>query len=335
MTQQTYPRLIHPCSTPPLTLSTPGVPLALLATSHPTPTILLVSTSPSLPAVLATSSLSLLAPTASSTITDIAVIPRTSGPMIVGVTLSYNGEDGGRSVVYTLEVTIPEKGVGMNLLLGTQAITREYIKVEESSNHSLDEAISEFKKVATNSEKSNAKEILSRWLKAETDKAASLHSEQTVKRIIDAVFSLALKQEEGEVKPTGLYVDGIIRDLISRRCVTDEMYPGGVVSALTALSDWVSVRVRLWLTHTDDIDSGHSTHSYHSIFFTCPTRFSLSTYPIRPHAFSQITSCADPRWTVSSAGLPSGFGSVYIGGGRYRHVGGVCGLDGRACREEE
>ncbi|GFZ45721.1 hypothetical protein JCM24511_03450 [Saitozyma sp. JCM 24511] len=113
----------HPCLLP---LPSKGQPLVLLPSSAPA-AILLTTPSPEVASILSESPLSSLSP--SGSISQLAILARpTPNSFIIGFVVLHSHSDGesGRSIIYTCEVTVPAKGVGLNALLGTQARTAKY-----------------------------------------------------------------------------------------------------------------------------------------------------------------------------------------------------------------
>ena len=247
-----HPTLNHP-STPTLLLSLPsfGKPLAMLPALHPTPSILLVVPSATSPALL--TSMAVTSTTTNTSITHLALLGQTApNVLVVGVVLHHGGEDGGRSVVYTCEVTIPEKGIGLNALLGSSARTEEYLSIASTASSSR-----QINGTVDDPKEKIGSEIIALLAKGDTKAAAtrlekSLNagqkdqlSEKIIKKIVHAIFSTALpalgKEGESESKKRGPYAPGMITSLLERRLVNDEMIEGGVVAAgLLPLEDWVS-----------------------------------------------------------------------------------------------
>ena len=252
-----FPPLRHNNTAAPLPLNVPGHPLALLAVNDPNPTILLVSTSPSLPAVLLSSSLATLAPTASSAITNLSVLDHPiPGRFVIGVTLTYSSEEGGRTVVYTLELAVPEKGVGMSALIGTYADTAAYFSVPSRGTKapSFDTFIDD---LTTGIQDGKGYSVFENWFSQEQEAfkpqgkvpASFTLPEYQTKAILRTVFDAALRKvnaeeggDEGQIRlePTGRYEPKIIETLISRKFLHDEMYAPGVLSTLLALNDWAN-----------------------------------------------------------------------------------------------
>jgi hypothetical protein len=165
--------------------------------------------------------------------------------------LHHSSEDGGRSVIYTCEITIPGKGIGLNALLGSQARTEEYISLPSASqaaNGSIDrdEDVREkcIAEIETALSKGDTKAATARLNDLLSDQYATLPG-SFVKKLIKLVFETALPElkGEGESKKRGPYASKIVSTLLARRLVNDEMINGGVVAAgLIPLGDWVSDR---------------------------------------------------------------------------------------------
>lgn len=240
-------------------LPSAGKPLALLTTSHPTPSILLTIPSASLPAVLSTSSISSLASSGGS-ISHLAVLrSHNTSRITIAAVLTHPavGTESGRSVVYTCEISLPEKGIGMSSLLGVQQSTSTYLS--QDSKHAdtagnvakLLKDLSKAIKGATTV--GPAEKVWADWIAVEDTKKKSgngpILPESAVKQIVHLVFSSALTTKAasdeagGEVETaiTGVYARKIIQDLLSRRLVSDGMWTGGVVAGgLLPVKDWVS-----------------------------------------------------------------------------------------------
>lgn len=258
-TSAAHPTLLHPPS-PSVSLSLPtsGKPLAILPTAYPTPSILLAIPSAATPALL--SSVSVSTASANTYITHLAHLGQTApNVLIIGVVLHHGNADesaaaavGGRSVVYTCEVTIPAKGIGLNALLGSQAKTEEYLSLSKSavtgkaagSDEGDDyKMVNAFKASLAKGDLKAARATLEKRLSSK-----QAISEKSVKQIVHAIFHTALpaldKDVEGESKKRGPYDGQMIKLLLDRRLVHDEMLKGGVVaSGLLPMGDWVSSSV--------------------------------------------------------------------------------------------
>jgi hypothetical protein len=160
-------------------------------------------------------------------------------------------EDGGRSVLYSCEVTIPQKGIGLNALLGSQVRTGEYITLPITSDAqgtgvdrqagARDKCLSEITAALGKGDTKTATSRLNDLLSGQD----AVLPERFVTDLVNVVFGTALpdlgKEVEGESKKRGPYASKMITTLLQRGVVNDEMIKGGVVSsALLPLSDWVS-----------------------------------------------------------------------------------------------
>lgn len=161
--------------------------------------------------------------------------------------LHHEGEDGGRSVVYTCEITIPEKGIGLNALLGSQARTEEYISLP--SNSEVNVKVDQDEQTREKSMSDIKKALLKGDTRAANARLNDLLSDQNttlpgsfVKQLVKVIFETALPDfgKEGESKKRGTYASGMITTLLQSGLVNDEMLSGGVVAAgLLPLADWV------------------------------------------------------------------------------------------------
>jgi hypothetical protein len=265
------PTALHPITAAPLVLPSSGSPAVLLATSHPNPSIILATTTPSLTAVLSVTPIgTVVSPSASiSSLSLLSHAP--SGHFVVAATLTYTADEAagtagtGRSVVYTVEVNLPERGIGLNLLLGTQALTSTYFQTSSSakaSDQSTEELLQVIQQTLSASDGASAEraseveKLYKAWFKDQEKRHNAINPKkrqssafppETVKRLLKQIFDLALESSTNaqgveSKKPTGRYARGIVKDLITRKMVHDGMYEGGVItSALLPLADWVSV----------------------------------------------------------------------------------------------
>lgn len=215
--------------------------------------MLLTIPSATIPALL--NSVPISASSANATITYLALLGQTAPNVyIIGCVLHHAGsDDGGRSVVYTLEVSVPEKGIGLNALLGTQARTAEYLSLVSASSGDRTARV----KASDDGEKlvSGIEGLLA---KGDTTAATtrlyshlSSHqpSEPIAKRLLQAIFTTALpglgREGDSESKKRGPYSAKMIATLLEKRVIQDEMIAGGVVAAaLLPLEDWVSPSLR-------------------------------------------------------------------------------------------
>jgi hypothetical protein len=239
-----------------LSLPSTGKPLTLLPTAHPELSLLLATTSSTLPAILTASPLAL--PTIGGEFTHLSVLSRPSAStIIIGMVVAHVNHDS-RSVLYIAEITTPSKGVGMNLLLGTQGITSQYLTLAKTATvKSPEDILIQDLQNALATDHTKADTIWSNWMAKRNVKSPL--AESTIKRILSVIFSSALKEEEVDgvkvVKKAGPYAGEIIRDLVVKGWVNNSMYPGGVVEAgLIPANDLVSNNdeERLCVGHLDN-----------------------------------------------------------------------------------
>ncbi|KAK4686673.1 hypothetical protein P7C73_g3446, partial [Tremellales sp. Uapishka_1] len=258
----------HPSSTPNL-LSLPSTskPLVLLPSSHPLPTLLLSVPLATLPAILASSPVSSFSST--GTITHLSTLAQpTSSTFIVGIVMSHKNPegDGGRSVVYATEVSLPAQGVGLNMLLGTQEKTSIYLSSKQNGEvapqypfgygESGDNIIEALQSGLKAGNVETTEDAWLRWLHDEDAKAVKLASKKSaqanlpevfVKKILDTVFFAALPGASNDDdapsrKMTGIYAMRVVRSLMNRRIVSDSMWKGGVVAGgLLPCKDWENI----------------------------------------------------------------------------------------------
>ena len=153
--------------------------------------------------------------------------------------------------MYTCDINIPERGIGLNALLGSQARTEEYIalpaskgEVNGTTDHdeeTRDKCMFEIEKAFSKGDIKAANARLNDLL---SDQYATLAG-SFVKKLVNAIFETALpdlgKSTEVESKKRGPYASSMITTLLQRGLVNDEMIHGGVVAAaLLPLSDWVT-----------------------------------------------------------------------------------------------
>lgn len=153
--------------------------------------------------------------------------------------------------MYTCDINIPERGIGLNALLGSQARTEEYIalpagttEINGSVDHDeevRDKCMSEIERALSKSDTKAANARLNDLL---SDQYATLPG-SFVKKLVKAIFETALpdlgKSTEVESKKRGPYASSMITTLLQRGLVNDGMIHGGVVAAaLLPLSDWVN-----------------------------------------------------------------------------------------------
>lgn len=167
--------------------------------------------------------------------------------LVVGVVLHHGGsDDGGRSVVYSCEVTVPEKGIGLNALLGSSARTEEYLSVAGSvlskqSNGEIestgDKLVKDITTLLGKGDTKGASTRLDKFLASQKEQP----SEKIVKTLVNTIFNSALPGLETENMKRGPYAPAMITSLLERHMIHDEMVKGGVVAAaLLPLGDWVS-----------------------------------------------------------------------------------------------
>jgi hypothetical protein len=212
-------------------LPSKGQPLVLLPSSSPA-AILLTTPSPEVPSVLSESLLSSLSP--SGSISQLAILARpTSNSFIIGFVVLHSHSDGesGRSIIYTCEVTIPAKGVGLNALLGTQARTAKYFSTareaesaklqrgagagasdREARCEAIVDEIEAALSASTSSEgpdanaherASTAEAIWSEWIGRESEhwegEGKMPLPEAAVRRLVNVIFSAALPSHADQV----------------------------------------------------------------------------------------------------------------------------------------
>ncbi|ADV19528.1 hypothetical protein CNB04100 [Cryptococcus gattii WM276] len=247
-------RLLHPSSAPLLlSLPSPTLPLVLLPTPHPSPSLLLAIPASNLPTILTTTPLSSF--TSSGTISALSILSVRSGVYTIGVVLSHKHSEGegssGRSVLYTCEVALPERGVGMGLLLGSKARTGEYLEVEGAGKKQgkselqkkQDKVVEGLEKALKNKDVAGAQKAWKDWVAKECDAVEGVFSDKFVRKVVNVVFGAALN-EDG--KPKNVYAGEVLKDLVSRRVVSDGMWKEGVVvDGLLPLGDWENITLAL------------------------------------------------------------------------------------------
>ncbi|AAW41928.1 hypothetical protein CNB04100 [Cryptococcus deneoformans JEC21] len=247
-------RLLHPSSAPLLlSLPSPTLPLVLLPTPHPSPSLLLAIPASNLPTILTTTPLSSF--TSSGTISALSILSVRSGVYTIGVVLSHKHSEGegssGRSVLYTCEVALPERGVGMGSLLGSKARTGEYLEVEGTEKKQgktelekkQDKVLEGLEKALKSKDVTGAQKTWRDWVAKESDTAEGVFSDRFVRKVVRAVFGAALNEDS---KPKGVYAGEILKDLVSRRVVSDGMWKEGVVvDGLLPLGDWENITLAL------------------------------------------------------------------------------------------
>ncbi|OCF55802.1 hypothetical protein L486_06554 [Kwoniella mangroviensis CBS 10435] len=236
--------LVHPSSTSVLlSLPTSGKPLILLPTPHPTPSLLLAIPLSTLPAVLSSTSISSF--TSTGTIEHLSILSQKNGILTVGLVLSHLNSDGqsGRSVIYTTEVVVPPKGIGMGSLLGTKDKIQMYLSTSSAAITNKSDGQGEEEKVIKKVSESIEKNQLGQaenTLKEFLSKGDSTSvSESFVRKIINVVFSEAIN-DEGKSK--GTYSSGAVRLLLERGLVNDSMWKGSLVGeGLLPCGDWDNI----------------------------------------------------------------------------------------------
>jgi len=231
----------------PLSLPLPGRPVSLLALSDPEPTLLLVSSAANITAVLASSSIASFVPNGIATINNLSIVSTPApGLYLVALSTHYKA-DGGRTAVHTVEIALPSKGVGMNILLGTQTATAAYFSIIRPSAKSVnfDTLLAG---LPGGIDDGSAQKSFESWLKGEEKTvstmtkggAAYIMPEAQAKGLVMAIISGAQKTEGEKVVKTGKYSKEIVATLLTRKWVHDGMYTGGLLNALIQLEDWVS-----------------------------------------------------------------------------------------------
>lgn len=185
-----------------------------------------------------------LAPSAQATIISLSLLS-TQAPHVVAVGVSYKNEEATRTTVYTLEISLPTKGIGMNILLGSQVETARFFHLSQGGNNNspFDKFIASLKGGISSG---NALKVVEGWVQTHSLSLDNAMPENQAKGILTAIFGAAFK--EGEV--SGTYAKEVVSLLLEKQWVHDDMYPGGVLSALIKLGDWVSrLDIHLVTTH--------------------------------------------------------------------------------------
>jgi hypothetical protein len=239
--------LFNELTASPLALPVPGRPVSLLALSTPEPTLLLVSSAANITAVLASSSIASFVPNGIATINNLSIVSSSSpGNYLVALSTFYKA-DGGRTAIHTIEVSLPSKGVGMNVLLGTQAATSTYFSVLRPTAKSVnfDTLLAGLLEgIAAGT----AQKTFESWLKGEEKTVQTMTKggatyampEAQAKALLTTIFDGAFNKTEDKTEKTGKYSKEIVGTLLSKKWVHDGMYAGGVLAALIQLEDWVS-----------------------------------------------------------------------------------------------
>jgi len=225
-----------------------------------------------LPAILAVGAIS--PSTTTGFVSHLSILARPSpNTFLIGLVLIYTSDVGesGRSVIYTCEIALPSKGVGMNMLIGRQTATSTYLSLPESRPKSSSEPdvqaqscmklIPRLVKTLEGVDSADGtSNMWSGWLRNHEHRLRSdglvireLLPEATVRKLLSVVFGAALRVEEQaeegapkRMRKAGPYAARIVKDLLERNRVTDAMWPGGVVAnALLPCEDWVSHLFRL------------------------------------------------------------------------------------------
>lgn len=150
----------------------------------------------------------------------------------------------------------------MNMLLGRQAVTKEYFAVQNSGTltsataGSCDDLVPILKNSLSGSEPIG--QIEHRWKSTIVAQESALRKvgmdttglfpEAALAKTLGAIFGAALDIIESDeldeirrMRPTGRYASQIVKYLLLRNVVSDSMWPGGVVAAaLLPCGDWVS-----------------------------------------------------------------------------------------------
>ncbi|WWC60934.1 uncharacterized protein I303_103510 [Kwoniella dejecticola CBS 10117] len=245
--------LEHPSSTPVLlSLPTNGKPTILLPTSHPSPSLLLAIPLSNLPAVLSSTQVSSF--TSTGAITHLSILSKKNGILTIGLVLHHLNSDGqgGRNVIYTTEVVLPSKGIGMGMLLGTKEKTQMYLSATKGGEETTSSAqkeetkfIDRLKGLLVKKDDAASVKLVEERINSGTPQNLS---EEAVRNILKAVFSSALN-DEGNIK--GHYSAGIISSLVRRGLVNDSMWQGSLVGdGLLPLGDWNNILLCLQHFHT-------------------------------------------------------------------------------------
>lgn len=149
-------------------------------------------------------------------------------------------------MLYTCEVALPERGVGMGSLLGSKTRTGEYLEVEGTEKKQgkselekkQDKVLEGLEKALKSKDVTGAQKTWRDWVAKESDTAEGVFSDRFVRKVVRAVFGAALNEDN---KPKGVYASEVLKDLVSRRVVSDGMWKEGVVvDGLLPLGDWVN-----------------------------------------------------------------------------------------------
>ncbi|ORX33750.1 hypothetical protein BD324DRAFT_638442 [Kockovaella imperatae] len=263
------PSLLQPPQTPmAICVPTPGLPLALLADTSCN--VLLASISSSLPAVLSVFHLSDISPTTTACVSHLAILASNPGSFTLGLVLTHRDNDGGRSVVYTLDVSISDSGIGINSLLGSQVQTQKYLSVPvrvTGSKVDSKEITSLLEEALQRRAVDEAEERFRVWMSAKEDEHKAngskgpMLTDDLVQRIVSTIITLARKGDDEAMPSTedtvieapesgpaekplsGPYAGAVLGALLDRGLLKDEFWSGGVLQAgLLPASDWVNIR---------------------------------------------------------------------------------------------
>lgn len=133
----------------------------------------------------------------------------------------------------------------MGLLLGSKARTGEYLEVEGAEKKQgkselekrQDRVLEGLEKALKNKDVAGAQKAWKDWVAKESDAAEGVFSDKFVRKVVNVVFGAALN-EDG--KPKNVYAGEVLKDLVSRRVISDSMWKEGVVvDGLLPLDDWV------------------------------------------------------------------------------------------------
>jgi hypothetical protein len=203
--------------------------------------LLLVSASSSVTAVVTSCSFASLSPAPQITLVSLSLVSRPStSSFVVAVGVEVKSENGFRTLVQTVEVMLPEKGPGMNILLGTLPETARHFTAasKAATKTPMDKYISDLPDLIN---QGKALSSLEQLIDAQKAGGAFVMPEQQAKAILAEVFDSASTKKQG-AELTGAYARDVVALLLRRRWLHDEMYPDGVLSALIRLKDWVSPR---------------------------------------------------------------------------------------------
>ncbi|WWC69310.1 uncharacterized protein I206_103248 [Kwoniella pini CBS 10737] len=235
-------RLGHPSPTAALlSLPSSGKPTILLPTSHPSPSLLLTIPLSTLPAILSFTQVSSF--TSTGSITHLSILSRKNGILTIGLVLNHVNSDGqgGRNVIYTTELVLPTKGIGMGMLLGTKEKTQTYLATASSTRHSPsasntteDDLIKKFQDLLNKKDDISAAKLLDDRLDDNR-----VIPEEVVRSLVQSIFTSALNND-GKLK--GHYASSVIRSMVSGGLVNDSMWKESLVGdGLLPCGDWDNI----------------------------------------------------------------------------------------------